>query len=147
MSQQEREALVLLWIQNPSYPIETWCKENGMSLSSHYRTRKALKEKVEELSSTGGKRIEVKGEKEAEANKEKAEAGWAFISTKQTGDAGNTKWEEPNQESDEAGKTGTTKQKAGSKFEVTFCGFTVAVPRGFKEADLLKVLKVVKQCF
>lgn len=147
MSQQEREALVQGWMQNPSYPIETWCKENGMSLSSHYRTRKALKERVVEPSNTEGKRMDVKGEKEAEANKEKAEAGWAFISAKKTGDAGNTKWEEPIQGSDEAGKTGTTKQKAGPKFEVSFCGFTVAVPLGFNEADLLKVLKAVKQCF
>ena len=147
MSKEEREALVLGWIQNPSYPIETWCKENGMSLSSHYRARIALKEKGVEPNNTEVKRMGVKAGKEAGANIEETGVGWAFISTKQTGDAGNTEGEEPSRESDEGGKDGTSKRKAGSRFEVTFCGFTVAEPQGFNEADLVKVLKAVKQCF
>ena len=82
-----------------------------MSLSSHYRARKAIQEKGDEQNGTGRRIMEGQAENEAEARTEKADAGWAIISTKQTGDADNTEGEETRQESDEAEKTGAAKQK------------------------------------
>ena len=99
MSQQEREALVLGCMRNPTCPIETWCKENGMSLSSHYRARKALEKKGAGISSEEGVVMDLKAEKETGTGTSalKAGAGWAMIGTARTGDANNTEGEETRQ--------------------------------------------------